>query len=140
MEVPVGYYTHVAGLGMKPSDVTFTSAKGVYSEEGDYTIGGALSTFWRSAENFRTLASYNWGVGTGMMWAVSQACRSQIVALLPLNAHIIPLFFKMAQKSGFEMSFFCYKQKNGSAAPLGAGGPIRAIGTRLESRCCNKEA
>jgi hypothetical protein len=46
----------VLGLGKAPADVTFTSPKGVYSEECDYTIGGALSTFWRSAENFRTQA------------------------------------------------------------------------------------
>ena len=57
VEVPVGYYTHVMGLGEVPSDVTFQSAKGVYSEEGDYSIGGALSTFWRSAENFKTAAN-----------------------------------------------------------------------------------
>jgi hypothetical protein len=73
VDCPVGYYTQVLGLGASPSDVTFTSPKGVYSEEQDYSIGGALSTFWRSAENFRTSASFDWQVGKGMMWAVSQA-------------------------------------------------------------------
>jgi hypothetical protein len=73
VDCPVGYYTQVLGLGKTPSDVTFTSAKGVYSEEQDYSIGGALSTFWRSAENFKSEASHDWGVGKGMMWAVSQA-------------------------------------------------------------------
>lgn len=73
VDCPVGYYTQVLGLGEAPGDVVFTSPKGVYSEEGDYSIGGALSTFWRSAENFRTLASNDWQVGKGMMWAVSQA-------------------------------------------------------------------
>ena len=73
VNVPVGYYTQVLGLGAAPSDVTFTSPRGVYSEEQDYTITGALDTFWRSAENFRTLASEDWQVGKGMMWAVSQA-------------------------------------------------------------------
>ena len=38
--------------GMSPNngwaDVTFTSPRGVYSEEGDYAISGALSSFWRS--------------------------------------------------------------------------------------------
>jgi hypothetical protein len=71
--VPVGYYTQVLGLGTSPSDVVFTSPNGVYSEEQDYSIGGALSTFWRSAENFKSSAFANWQVGTGMMWAVSQA-------------------------------------------------------------------
>ena len=73
VDVPVGYYTQVLGLGALPSDVTFTSAKGVYSEEQDYSAGGALSTFWRAAENFKTTATYDWQVGKGMMWAVSQA-------------------------------------------------------------------
>ena len=73
MDAPVGYYTQVLGLGATPSDVTFTGQKGVYSEEGDYSIGGALSSFWRSAENFRTSANNKWATGTGMMWAVSQA-------------------------------------------------------------------
>eukprot|EP01079_Euglenida_sp_SAG-EU17-18_P006715 gene6715-162_t len=63
----------VLGLGDQPSNVTFTSEMGVFSEEGDHSIGGALSTFWRSAENFKTSASHKWYVGTGMMWAVSQA-------------------------------------------------------------------
>ena len=73
VDAPVGYYTTVHGLGETPSDVTFISPRGVYSEEQDYNIGGALSTFWRGAENFRSEATQNWQVGTGMMWAVSQA-------------------------------------------------------------------
>jgi hypothetical protein len=73
VDAPVGYYTQILGLGTAPSDVTFTSPRGVYAEEGDYSIGGALSTFWRSAENFRSSATNDWQVGKGMMWAVSQA-------------------------------------------------------------------
>merc|ERR1719210_2326232 len=66
MDVPVGYYTQVLGLGQTPNDVVFSSSKGVYCEEGDQTdMGGALSTFWRGAENFE---HHN-----GMLWAVSQA-------------------------------------------------------------------
>lgn len=33
VEVPVGYYTQVLGLGALPNEVIFTSSKGVYSEE-----------------------------------------------------------------------------------------------------------
>lgn len=33
VEVPVGYYTQVLGLGTSPSEVIFTSSKGVYSQE-----------------------------------------------------------------------------------------------------------
>jgi hypothetical protein len=73
VDAPVGYYTQVMGLGGSPGDVVFTSPKGVYSQEQDFSIGGALSTFWRSAENFRNQANFKWYVGTGMMWAVSQA-------------------------------------------------------------------
>jgi hypothetical protein len=76
VEVPVGYYTQVAGLGTSPDDVVFTSPKGVYCEEGTFkTKIGALNTFWRSVENFRTSATYDWipGRGEGMTWAASQA-------------------------------------------------------------------
>ena len=73
VDCPVGYYTQVLGLGKTPSDVTFSSPKGVYSQEQDFSSGGALSTFWRSAENFKTTANYKWYVGVGMLWAVSQA-------------------------------------------------------------------
>lgn len=73
-DVPVGYYTTVAGLGLSPDDVCFTGSKGVYCQEGSSTTSvGALDTFWRSAENFMTEANYNWGMGAGMLWAVSQA-------------------------------------------------------------------
>lgn len=33
VEVPVGYYTQILGLGSHPSEVVFTSSKGVYSQE-----------------------------------------------------------------------------------------------------------
>ena len=73
-DVPVGYYTSIYGLGESPNDVVFNGDKGVYAEEGDYQYeGGALCTFWRSAENFRTTSSHDWQVGKGMIWAVSQA-------------------------------------------------------------------
>lgn len=48
VDVPVGYYTQVLGLGESPTDVVFTGDRGVYSEEGDYDIDiGALDSFWR---------------------------------------------------------------------------------------------
>ena len=55
------------GLGSSPDEVVFTDIKGVYSDQGGSTKQeGALDTFWRSAENFKTNAK-------GMLWAVSQA-------------------------------------------------------------------
>lgn len=48
-----------------------TQLQGVICEEGDFDPhGGALCTFWRSAENFHTQANFG---SNGMMWAVSQA-------------------------------------------------------------------
>lgn len=75
VEVPVGYYTQVLGLGETPDATVFTSARGVYCEESDYlgTVG-SLDTFWRSAENFESQASFGWFPGmSGMLWSVSQA-------------------------------------------------------------------
>jgi len=65
VQVPVGYYTSIMGLGKTPTDVTIQN---VYVENGDFDYtGGALANFWRSAENFKQ--------GTNpMLWAVSQAC------------------------------------------------------------------
>ena len=76
VDVPVGFYTQVLGLGASPDDVVFTGAKGVYCEEGDYQYDvGSLDTFWRGAENFRTAATFPWpGMAKGgMLWSVSQA-------------------------------------------------------------------
>jgi len=74
VDVPVGYYTQVAGLGKSPSDVKFSSGKGPYSDEGSHTMKvGALNSFWRSAENFETSADFQWFGRAGMLWAVSQA-------------------------------------------------------------------
>jgi len=75
VDVPVGYYTQVLGLGEVPGDVVFDSERGVYSEAGNQAdTSGALSTFWRGAENFRTTARV-------MLWASSQASplRSALV-------------------------------------------------------------
>jgi len=49
VDVNVGYYTHVIGLGRKPTD---TSIKNFWSPNGskDYT-NGALNNFWRGVEN-----------------------------------------------------------------------------------------
>lgn len=66
VHVNVGYYTSVIGLGKEPAD---TIIKEVRCENGSTAVKhGALSNFWRSAENFST------NPDGGMMWAVSQAC------------------------------------------------------------------
>jgi hypothetical protein len=52
VDIRVGYYTSVAGLGRSPADVEI---RNVICENGDFDFaGGALGNFWRSAENFKT--------------------------------------------------------------------------------------
>ena len=69
VEVEVGYYVQVLGLGRHPKEVAFTSRRGVYSPPmGASPDPGSLDNFWRSAENFHQQSS------EGMLWAVSQAC------------------------------------------------------------------
>ncbi|CAK8999861.1 3-beta-glucosidase) (Laminarinase) (SacteLam55A) [Durusdinium trenchii] len=69
VEVEVGYYVQVLGLGRHPKDVSFTSRRGVFSPPmGESPDPGSLDNFWRSAENFHQASS------EGMLWAVSQAC------------------------------------------------------------------
>merc|ERR1719461_696246 len=65
VDVPVGYYTQVLGLGGHPRDVVFDAPRGVFCEEGNTADqSGSLSTFWRSAENFHARR--------GLLWATSQ--------------------------------------------------------------------
>ena len=59
VEVPVGYYTQILGLGSHPSEVVFTSSKGVYSQE---LFGCRVGPFWAFRGSlgriFRGLASW----------------------------------------------------------------------------------
>ena len=67
LNVEIGYYTTVHGLGRTPAD---TSLANLMAQNGDFNMtGGALANFWRGAENVRTQPA----VGTPMLWAVSQA-------------------------------------------------------------------
>jgi hypothetical protein len=57
---PVGYWTHVVGLGQIPKDVTFTGTLGVYAipaNTSDPKVG-SLDTFWRCAENFHSETTF----------------------------------------------------------------------------------
>jgi hypothetical protein len=74
VDVEIGYYVQLLGLGAKADDVVFTDC-----EFGPYVpalskhknVGGrpglSLDTFWRAAENYKTHANQ------GQLWAVSQA-------------------------------------------------------------------
>ncbi|WP_299537284.1 discoidin domain-containing protein [uncultured Streptomyces sp.] len=65
LNVQVGFYTSVSGLGLKPDDTTFN---GDVTVDAGWFNGNATQNFWRSAENL-ALNPVN---GTNR-WAVSQA-------------------------------------------------------------------
>ncbi len=92
LNVYVGYYTSVIGLGTDPTQTTIDYISCYEGNGGTATpacppgtggsanlLTGALNTFWRSAENFttnpNTAGNVWWPVtNKGMTWAVSQAC------------------------------------------------------------------
>jgi hypothetical protein len=65
LDVRVGYYMHVLGLGNSPEDVVITGAVRSNSMHG----GHVLTNFWRAAENL-TIVPVKDSTNT---WAVSQA-------------------------------------------------------------------
>jgi hypothetical protein len=66
VDVPVGFYTQVAGLGASPDDVSLTGG-GVHVDAA-WSSGNATQNFWRDVENLSDTPSS----GT-MEYAVSQA-------------------------------------------------------------------
>jgi hypothetical protein len=71
LDVKVGYYTEVAGLGRNPADVTINGGVTAFGRAGS----GSLDTFWRSVSNLTidvvpTADDCHTG---NEMWAVSQA-------------------------------------------------------------------
>ncbi len=76
LDIPVGYYTQVLGLGQSPDDTTITgyinsTDTGVCENNGN----NALCNFWRGAENLAVVPSDSseGGVADTDLWAVSQA-------------------------------------------------------------------
>jgi hypothetical protein len=65
VDVPVGFYTQVLGLGASPDSVHI--AGNVHSDAAARN-NNATTTFWRAAENFSVVPT-----GGTMQWAVSQA-------------------------------------------------------------------
>jgi hypothetical protein len=66
VDIPVGYYTQVAGLGLSPDQVNITG--GGIHVAGHTSDGNATQNFWRDAENMSVTPSSG-----STMWAVSQA-------------------------------------------------------------------
>ncbi len=73
VNLAVGYYTSVYGLGQRPDDVTIT---GSVRCEADWMGGNATCNFWRSVENLADVPTYSANPvapsGTET-WGVSQA-------------------------------------------------------------------
>jgi hypothetical protein len=65
VDVPIGFYTQVLGLGASPDSVHITG--NVHSDAASRN-NNATTTFWRAAENFSVVPA-----GGVMKWAVSQA-------------------------------------------------------------------
>lgn len=70
LDIRVGFYTHVAGLGRSPADVSINGAVRVTAE---WMKGNATCNFWRCAENFSlTPAAQANDARKPNVWAVSQ--------------------------------------------------------------------
>jgi hypothetical protein len=76
LDVTLGYYTSVAGLGQNPSAVTINGAINVFNQcpGGVQTNCNATDNFWRSVSNLTINVMGNTGCYAGDdFWAVSQA-------------------------------------------------------------------
>jgi len=108
LDIRVGYYTQVAGLGLSPDDVTITGAVRTQDNpktEPIYAGPGALDNFWRSAENLSvipTLGSLTIGPPSDDLtkpggislnqnvWAVSQAAPLRRIHVKPNPVTLTP--------------------------------------------------
>ena len=82
VDIPVGFYTQVLGLGVTPDSVHIRgNVHADASEEGN----NATTTFWRAAEGFSVTPA-----GGTMQWAVSQAVpfrRMHVLGNIVLHQH-----------------------------------------------------
>ena len=74
VDVPIGFYTEVRGLGASPDDVHIT---GNVHSDASLPNNNATCTFWRSVENFSVTPA-----GGTMQWAVSQAAPMRRMHIL----------------------------------------------------------
>jgi len=82
VDVPVGFYTEVMGLGASPDATRIT---GNVHADANHEHNNATTTFWRAAEGFSVAPA-----GGSMQWAVSQAVslrRMHIRGDLVLHQH-----------------------------------------------------
>ena len=80
LDVKLGFYMQVLGLGLSPDDVQIT---GAVRSRADWNNNNATLNFWRSAENLSTVATID---NNSNVWAVSQGSALRRVHLKgPLN-------------------------------------------------------
>lgn len=82
LDVPVGFYTQVVGLGASPDAVHII---GNVHADASHDNNNATTTFWRAAEGFSVTPT-----GGTMQWAVSQAVpfrRMHVLGNLVLHQH-----------------------------------------------------
>lgn len=82
LDVPVGFYTQVLGLGASPDAVHIV---GNVHADASHDNNNATTTFWRAAEGFSVTPA-----GGTMQWAVSQAApfrRMHVRGNLVLHQH-----------------------------------------------------
>ena len=65
LDIKVGYYTHILGLGASPNDVVIQGSVTSFA-----TKGHVLCNFWRTVENLTIIPT---SADTTNIWAVSQA-------------------------------------------------------------------
>jgi hypothetical protein len=80
LDVRLGYYMQVIGLGASPDDVKIT---GAVRSKATYRGGNATLNFWRGAENLAVVPQQD---GSLAVWAVSQGTFLRRVHVLgPMN-------------------------------------------------------
>jgi hypothetical protein len=77
LNVQVGFYTHVAGLGATPDAVSIT---GAVSSMAKWFQGNATQNFWRLAENVAVTPTA--AINVNDVWAVSQATALRRVHII----------------------------------------------------------
>jgi hypothetical protein len=73
LNLQVGYYTDVAGLGASPVDVTVNGTIDSYNRCIWFIWCHGLHNFWRSLSNMKINVSGKSGCRAGQFWAASQA-------------------------------------------------------------------
>ena len=107
LQVKVGYYTEVAGLGVSPDEVHINGTIEVYNRCYPHNSGvtqcRALTNFWRSLSNL-TISVNTLGQGhceaTANMWAVSQAVSIRRVDIRRGNLSLMDYCSKPGYASG----------------------------------------